>query len=220
VKNLVVFGTGQIGELAHYYFAKDTDYRVVAFTVDSAFLSSDLFLGLPVLAFETLEEHFSPEDNDLFVAVSYTQMNRVRSDKCSEGRSKGFKLASYVSTRAMVFDNVVHGDNCFILENNVVQPFVRIGNNCTFWSGNHIGHHSVIEDDCFISSHVVVSGGVNVGKGSFLGVNATIRDHITLGEETLVGAGALILDSTEPQSVYAARPTEVRAIKSTKMQRI
>jgi sugar O-acyltransferase (sialic acid O-acetyltransferase NeuD family) len=220
VKNLILFGTGDIAELAHYYFTKDTDYRVVAFTVDASYISSDLFLGLPVIPFEQVEQTFPPSDNDLFVAISYAKMNRVRSGKCQEGRHKGYELASYVSSRATIFDNVVHGDNCFILENNVIQPFVRIGRNCTLWSGNHIGHHSVIEDDCFIASHVVVSGGVIVGKGCFVGVNATIRDHISLGEETLIGAGALILTSTDPQSVYAAERTNSRELKSTAIQRL
>ena len=47
-------------------------------------------------------------------------------------------------------------------------------------SGNHIGHHSVIRDHAFISSHVVVSGRVEIGEQCFVGVNATLRDHIRL----------------------------------------
>ena len=50
------------------------------------------------------------------------------------------------------------GDNCFIFEDNTVQPFVTLGNNLVLWSGNHIGHHSTLRDHCFISSHVVISG--------------------------------------------------------------
>ncbi len=220
MKNLVLFGTGQIAELAHYYFSKDSDYRVVAFTVDSKFIEGDLYLGLPVLPFETVEQNFSPENNDLFVAVSYAKMNRVRREKFAAAREKGYSLPSYVSSRACVFDNVVYGDNCFILENNVIQPFVKIGANCTLWSGNHIGHHSVIEDNVFIASHVVISGGVTVGQGCFLGVNSTLRDHITLGEETVVGAGALILSNTEPHSVYVGSKTEARTVKSYDLKRM
>jgi sugar O-acyltransferase (sialic acid O-acetyltransferase NeuD family) len=220
VKNVVLFGTGQIAELAHYYFTKDTEYQVAAFTVDAEYISSDLFFGLPVIAFETLEQHFPPESNHLFVAVSYAKMNRVRAEKCRQGRAKNYTLTSYISSRACIFDNVVHGDNCFILEDNTIQPFVKIGDNCTLWSGNHIGHHSVIEDDCFISSHVVISGGVTVGKGCFLGVNSTLRDHITLGEETLIGAGTLILHSTDPRSVYVGTKTEARTISSDRIAKM
>jgi len=79
---------------------------------------------------------------------------------------------------------------------------VTIGSNVTLWSGNHIGHDAVIEDHCFITSHVVVSGNVRVGARSFLGVNATLRNSITLGEQTLVGAGAIIMKDTRPKSVY------------------
>jgi sugar O-acyltransferase (sialic acid O-acetyltransferase NeuD family) len=220
VKNLILFGTGQIGELAHYYFTQHTDYRIVAFTVDGAFIDSDKFIGLPVLPFENLEQTHSPQYFDLFVALSYSKMNIVRAKKYTQARDKGYNLASYISPKATIFDNVEFGDNCFILENNVIQPFVKIGSNCTLWSGNHIGHHSVIEDDCFIASHVVISGGVLVKKKCFIGVNATIRDHITLGEASLIGAGALILESTEPGSVYVGTRTEPRKMKSSNVKRI
>ena len=77
-----------------------------------------------------------------------------------------------------------------------MQPFVRIGSNVTLWSGNHIGHDSTIGDHCFISSHVVVSGHVQVGAGCFIGVNATLRNSISIAEYTLIGAGALVIRDT------------------------
>jgi len=94
------------------------------------------------------------------------------------------------------------GDNCFILEDNTIQPFVRIGNNVTLWSGNHIGHDAIIEDHCFLTSHVVVSGFTRVGYNSFIGVNATLRNAITIAPETLIGAGAIIMKDTVAQGVY------------------
>jgi len=206
-KPLVVFGAGAIAELAWFYFKHDSAREVAAFTVDRAFLESDTFHALPLVAFEDLEQRFPPSDYDMFIALSYAKRNSIRAAKYGEAKAKGYALASYVSTRASVFPDAVHGDNCFILEDNTVQPFVRIGSNVTLWSGNHIGHHSTIRDHCFVSSHVVVSGGVEIGEACFLGVNSTLRDHINLGARTVVGAGALILHSTEPGSVYVAAAT-------------
>ena len=79
---------------------------------------------------------------------------------------------------------------------------MTIGNNVTLWSGNHIGHDATIEDHCFITSHVVVSGYVRVGTRSFIGVNATLRNSITIAPETLVGAGAVIMKDTKLKGVY------------------
>jgi len=141
-------------------------------------------------------------------------MNQVRAAKYVEAKALGYELVSYVSSRCSFLTQFPHGDNCFVLEDNTVQPFVRIGSNVTLWSGNHIGHDSIVGDHCFISSHVVVSGHVQVGSHCFLGVNATIRNNLTIGDHTLVGAGALIMTNTPPRSVYVAGRTE-RFVKTS-----
>lgn len=207
--DLVIFGTGDIARLAHQYFTRDSDHRVVAFTVDRAFRTGDGFLDLPVVDFEDVALRYPPDRFRMFVAVSYVNMNHVRAGKYDAAKALGYDLASYVSSRCTWLTDHPAGDNCFILEDNTVQPFVRIGNDVTLWSGNHIGHDSVIEDHCFIASHAVVSGHVRVGAYSFIGVNATLRNSIALGAETLVGAGAVIMKDTAPKSVYVADRTDV-----------
>lgn len=208
-KPLVIFGAGDIAQLAHFYFTHDSERDVAAFTVDEAYRSSDSFLGLPLVAFEDVADRFPPAEFDMFVALSYAKRNAVRTEKCAGAREKGYELASYVSSRATIFPGTSFGENCFILEDNTIQPFVQIGRNVTLWSGNHIGHHSFIDDNAFITSHVVISGGVHVGKNCFIGVNTTVRDHVTLGDRCLIGAGSLILHSTEPSAVYVANETLV-----------
>ncbi|WP_044559025.1 acetyltransferase [Azospirillum sp. B4] len=220
MKDIVIFGAGDIAALADFYFTHDSPRRVAAFTVDAAFLSGDAFLGRPVVPFETVGDHYPPDRFDFFVAVSYARLNAVRAGKVAEARAKGYELVSYVSSRVTVFPDLSHGHNCFILENNVIQPFARLGNNVTLWSGNHIGHHSVIEDDVFIASHCVVSGGVRVGQAGFLGVNTTVRDHVTLGPRCVLGAGALVLADLPAESVVAPRGTEVSPVPSHRLRRI
>ena len=205
--NIVIFGTGDIARLAHFYFSTDSDYTVVAFTVDPAYLSSETFLDLPVVPFDQVAARFPPSDYQMFVALSYAKMNQVRAAKYREAKALGYQLVSYVSSRCSFLSQHPPGDNCFILEDNTVQPFVRIGSNVTLWSGNHIGHDSRIGDHCFISSHVVVSGHVEVGSHCFVGVNATIRNDIRIAEFTLVGAGAIIMKDTTPRSVFVAART-------------
>src|SRR5512139_2205990 len=116
--------------------------------------------------------------------------------------SLGYTLGHYVRSRCSYLAHTPPGDNCFILEDNTIQPFVTIGNNVTLWSGNHIGHDATIEDHCFITSHVVVSGYVRIGTRTFIGVNATLRNSITIAPQTLIGAGAIIMKNTKPKGVY------------------
>jgi sugar O-acyltransferase (sialic acid O-acetyltransferase NeuD family) len=206
-KPIVIFGAGDIAELAWFYFTHDSEFEVAAFTVDSAYRNSDSFRDLPLVDFDRVSDLYPPDVYDFFVALSYAKRNSVRTEKCLAAKSKGYRLVSYISSKATYFPGTGFGENCFVLEDNTIQPFVQIGNNVTLWSGNHIGHHSSIKDNCFITSHVVVSGGVVVGENCFLGVNATLRDHIEIGDHCIVGAGALVLSSTEPRSVLVAQST-------------
>jgi sugar O-acyltransferase (sialic acid O-acetyltransferase NeuD family) len=201
---VVIFGAGDIARLAHFYLSTDTGHEVAAFTVERAYRTGDTFLGLPLCDAEEVAARYPPSDFAMFVAISYTRMNKVRAEKYAAMKAAGYTLVTYVSSRCTYLSHTPPGDNCFILEDNTIQPFVTIGSNVTLWSGNHIGHDSVIEDHCFIASHVVVSGHVRVGERSFIGVNATLRNAITLAPATLVGAGSVIMKNTRPGGVYVA----------------
>lgn len=204
---IVVFGAGDIARLAHFYFSTDSEHDVVAFAVDAAYRKADSFAGLPLIDFDRVVERYPPSLFKMFVALSYAKMNDVRAAKYAHAKAIGYELVSYVSSRCSYLAADPPGDNCFILEDNTVQPFVRIGNNVTLWSGNHIGHDSTIDDHCFISSHVVVSGHVHVQPHCFIGVNATLRNAITIGEYSLIGAGAVIMKDTAARSVYVGSRT-------------
>ena len=201
-KKLVIFGTTASGKIAHHYFSTDSDFEVVAFTVDSKYMQDSDFCNLPVVPFEKLTVSHPPNEYSLFIAMGYTGMNQQRAEKYYQGKSLGYEMATYVSSRCNYLSEITPGDNCLILEDNTIQPFVTIGANVVLWSGNHIGHDVVVGNHCFISSHVVVSGNTKIGECCFIGVNSTIRDNIEIGEKTLIGAGAVVMKSTDPMSVW------------------
>jgi sugar O-acyltransferase (sialic acid O-acetyltransferase NeuD family) len=202
MSRLLIFGAGDIARLAHRYFTTDSPHEVAAFVVDAGFRTVDTLMGLPVLDSDEALAQFPPAACSMFVALSYARMNRLREEKVAAAKAKGYSLVSYVSSRCTYLTDTPPGENCFILEDNTIQPFVKIGNNVTLWSGNHIGHDSVIDDHCFITSHVVVSGNVHVKSHCFIGVNATLRNSIVIAEQTLIGAGAVIMKNTQPKGVY------------------
>ena len=219
-KQIIIFGTGEIAELADFYFTNDSPHEVAGFTVDAAFVKQAEFRGRPVVAFEEVADKFPPDRFVCFVAISYAGVNALRAGKVAAARAKGYRIATYLSSRATIFPGFEPKENCFILEDNTIQPFASIGANVTLWSGNHIGHHSVIEDDVFLASHVVVSGGVRVGQGSFVGVNVTIRDHVTIGRQCVLGAGALVLEDQPDFSVIAPRGSERSAVPSHRLRKL
>lgn len=209
MKKIIIFGLGQIAEIAHFYFKYDSNLTVSAFTVNNTYIDRNDFCNLPIVPFEDIEEHYSPDNYDLFIAIGYTKVNKVRENIFHQAKEKGYHLVSYVSSKATVWPDLNIGENCLILEDNTIQPFVKIGDNVTLWSGNHIGHHSVIGSHCFVSSHVVISGGVTIGKNSFLGVNSTTNNHIHIGENCIVGSGAVVTKSIENNGIYIGNPAKL-----------
>jgi sugar O-acyltransferase (sialic acid O-acetyltransferase NeuD family) len=199
--------------MVHYYLTNDSDHEVVAFTVNEEFLDEKEYKGLPVVPFESIEETYPPGEYSMYVAMGYRKMNKIRARLYEEAKAKGYELITYISSNCS-FEAEEIGDNCFIFEENTIQPYVKIGNDVVIWSGTHVGHRAKIGDHCFISSQIVISGYVEMGPYCFCGVNATFRDQLKIGASTLIGAGAVIMKDTEEGEVYVAPRTKPREQKS------
>jgi sugar O-acyltransferase (sialic acid O-acetyltransferase NeuD family) len=226
-KPLIIFGAGEIAEVAAFYFGHDGGHNnggrpVAAFTIDDDRVGAATFAGLPVVPLSEVATRFPASGYDAFVGVGYAKINALRQTKCLALQAQGYRLASYVSTRATVFPSSTGGTtwgwNAFILEDNTVQPFVKIGNGVTLWSGNHIGHHAVIGDFAFVSSHVVISGGVTIGERTFIGVNSTLNDHITVGQRCVIGSGCLITKDVADEGVLTAEPAKLSPVPSRRLK--
>ncbi len=209
-RRLIIVGDGLFAEIAHEYFTHDSDYEVVAFSVEREYRQRDELRGLPVVAFEELQDHYDPAGHAVHAALVYTQVNRLRSRLTAAAKAKGYALASYVSSRAFVWRNVELGEHCFIFEDNTVQPFVKVGDNVVMWSGNHIGHHSTLRDNVFIASHAVISGTCDIGENSFIGVNATLANDITIGRDNWIGPHVVITRDTDPDTMWRPARSERR----------
>lgn len=215
-EKLVIIGAGEFAQIACEYFTCDSPCEVVAFAVESPYLKEATLAGRPVVPFEEVATRYPPDRYRVFVAVTSTQLNRVRARLYGAARAMGYRPVSYISSRAFVWRTAEIGENCFVFENNVVQHAVKIGNNVILWSGNHLGHQTVIHDHVFLSSHCVLSGYCEVGEYAFLGVNSTFADHVKVGRDCLIGAGALITRNTEPGTIYPGLPAKPSSLSSLK----
>ncbi len=217
-KPVVIFGVGSFAQVAAVYLERDSASDVLAYTVDGQYVESDEFAGLPVIAFEELADEYPPDRVDLLVATGFRGVNTVRREIYERCKSLGYSFVSYVNSKAMIMSDHPIGENTFIFEANVVQPFVEIGDNVVVWSGNHIGHHSRIASHCFIASHAVISGHVTIGENCFIGVNATLRDGIEIAPRCVIGAGALVLADQEEGTVLAGTATPAHHRKSWELR--
>lgn len=218
MKDLVIFGIGDYARIASVYLERETERNIAAFTVDAEFLDRDELRGHPVVPYEDLLKTHPPKSFEMLVAIGFSGLNRARTDVFRRCKEAGYGIISHVSPSAHNIGAAEVGENTFVFEANVIQPFVSIGANCVLWSGNHIGHDSTIEDNCFLASHVVVSGNCHIGHSCFIGVNATLRDGVRIAPRCLIGAGAVILKDTQEGEVYGVRRTEAREIKSWDMR--
>lgn len=205
-KKLVLFGDSAFAEIAYEYFTHDSPYEVVAFTVNKEYLKRDKLFNLPIVPFEEVKNIYSPETHEMHISLVYINMNRHRIKFYHEAKQKGYRLANYISSRAFVWHNVTMGDNCFIFEDNTVQPFVKMGCNNVLWSGNHIGHHSQIGSHNFISSHVVISGFCTIGDSNFMGVNSTMGNNLSIGNDCLIGSFVHIVRPVKDGSLIKGTP--------------
>lgn len=206
---VIIFGVQDFAQLAKFYLQHDSEHEVAAFSVNERYLPDEkTFEGLPVVAFESVEKTYPPSAFKFFAPMSPSRMNKLRESVYHQIKEKGYEMISYISSKATVFPGAAIGDNCFILEDNTIQPFTSIGNNVVMWSGNHIGHHGVIKDHVSFTSHVVLSGHCVVESFSFFGVNATIRDRIHIAEGSFIAMAAAVTRDTEPWGVYKGNPAK------------
>jgi sugar O-acyltransferase (sialic acid O-acetyltransferase NeuD family) len=219
-EKLIIFGNGKLAELAYFYFSRDSNYQPIAFTLDTNYITNKTFLNLPVVSFDHIQKKYPVEDHTMFIAVGYKKLNAIRMKKYFEAKEKGYRLASYISSAIKFWEDPIIGDNCFLLENQIIQPNVRIGSNNIIWGGNHFGHDVVINSHCFIASHVVLSGGVEVKDQNFIGINVSVRDNVKIAEKCIIGAGSIILKNTKKNEVYYGASAQKYPLSSDKFMAI
>jgi sugar O-acyltransferase (sialic acid O-acetyltransferase NeuD family) len=220
MKPVVLFGTGKIGEVLLYFLRHHSDFEPVACTVDRAFLPGEAWCGLPAIAFEEIDRHYPPSQYAMFVALGYQELNALRARKCAEAKAKGYELVSYVHPQSGLPRDCELGENCFIMNQVMIHPRVRIGNNVFVWSGAMIGHHSSIGDNCWLTSCANISGVVTVGRNCFFAVNASVAHNVVIGDECFIGANALITKCTEDREVFLADNTKPFRLNSQQFLRM
>jgi len=218
-KNLLIFGTGNFAETVYSYFTRYTDYNISGFISDSK-KNKKSFLGLNVLTIKDFYKKKKPNNNHVFVAIGYDQMNSTREKYYKILKKKGYHLASFVHPNVVTWGDQSIGQNCFVFENNVIQKGVTLKNNIIIWSGNHVGHDSTIMDNTWITSQAVIYSNVIVGKNCFIGSNANIKDGIVLGDFNFVGAGTNIWNNSLSFSFFPPKKNDGIVLKKTHMMKL
>jgi sugar O-acyltransferase (sialic acid O-acetyltransferase NeuD family) len=206
MKKLVLFGNGDHASLCHYRITHETDYSVVAFTVDRPYMKEATLHGLPVVPWDEVALCYPPAEHEMLVTIGHVQVNELRAARYREARELGYRVASFVSPHARLWDGFPIGDNCIFHGNVEIQPYAHVGHNVNIGSGSIIGHNSTVGDHCFLSAGVLMAGNVTVGSHCFIGIGAVIRDNVVIAPSCIIGAGAVILSDIVEHGVYMTKP--------------
>lgn len=218
-KDVVLFGTGMVAEVITVYLDRFSDLNIVAYTVDRDYMPDAPFLGKPTIAWEDLPDHFPPDRVRLLGPLTYQRLNTVRRDRYRQGKALGYDFASFIHPNSDILTDRI-GENCIILEQNVIQPFASIGDNVIVWSKNHIGHHTSIGDHCFISSMVGISGACTIGEECYLAGQVGIAHGLTIGDRCALLNAAGIGRNLSDDTVIAGAHGEVKPFPSKRIMHL
>jgi len=207
IKKVVIFGVSDFASQVSFYLRQDSDYEIVAYTVNAEYNKTKTFLDLPVVDFEEVVTLYPPTEYAMFIAIGYHKLNATRTTKFDEAKVKGYRLISYVCSRNSYWNDLLVGENCFIMEGNIFMQNVKIADNVIIAVGNKVGHDSVIEENCFLTSNIMLGGFCTIKKNTFIGLSAVVRDKTTIEENNILGAGAIILKNTKKGSSFLTTST-------------
>jgi sugar O-acyltransferase (sialic acid O-acetyltransferase NeuD family) len=204
--NIVIFGTGLPARLAAYVLEHDSPYRPVAFTVHERYIREREFAGLPVHRFEDLERTFPPEQVAMIAPLGWTRMGAFRQQVVADGKARGYRFATYVSSRALTWAGFVAGENCVVFDGVIVEPYARIGENCIIRAGAALSHDVELGDHCFVAPRASIGGRARIGTHCVLGANSTVTNGVQVAPRCFVGAGAVVTADTQPGGIYRGNP--------------
>lgn len=206
--NVVIFGAGQFAEFMSVYIQQDTQDNIVAYTVDRDFCTKATFNGLPLVPWEDLEAHYPPDEVQVLGPISYRDANRFRRDRFNEGKKRGYSFYTFIHPSCHIYTTNI-GENVILLENNIVQPFSKIGHNCMLGSNNHIGHHSTLKAHGFLCGRVSIAGNTMIEEGVFWATRTTAIDNITIGAWSIITPGTIATENIPENSILIREKNKI-----------
>jgi sugar O-acyltransferase (sialic acid O-acetyltransferase NeuD family) len=208
MKKILLAGNAITAEILFAYLRRDARYEVKGFTVDDEFVGEGGLGDYRTVGLSEAISAFSPDTHRVIMAMGYNDLNRSRETMFGRLRVLGYGIETYIHPDARVYTDQPLGEGSVVLPGAVIEPHARVGANTMIWSNVTLAHHSSVDDHCWLAAGTVVSGQAEVLRNTFLGVNSTVVNAVTVGEFNIVGANALISRDTKPLSVHLARSAE------------
>ena len=196
MKKSIIFGNTSFSKMLKYYIEKYMNIEIVAFCVDSRYITNPFLDNIPVIPFETIESFYPSDSFDFFIGIGNNLMNTVREKKFFEISNKGYRILNFIHPSATI-ESANIGSGNIILENVSIGYNTQIGNGNILWNNVTLSHEDSIGNFNYLAPACALAGRVTIKNNCFLGINCTLKNDLTIGSYTLIGAGCYIKRSTK-----------------------
>ena len=210
----IIIGAGTYGEV-YLAYLKEAGIEVVGFVDDDPKYVGKAVRGIPVIGkvsdLEELRENYQLE-------AVYCPLgnNKLRVKFLEMARSIGLLTPNFIHPSVRIAPEVeIAIEGVYILQDTEIMPYVKIEKDVMISSGSNIIHHSHLEQGVFVSNGVNFGANVHAQKFAYCGMGCTIMTGVhTLGEDCLIGAGAVVIKDVPERAVMAGVPAKVLRVKS------
>ncbi len=211
MQDLVVLGSGGHAKVVIELLREGQLYRPVA-CLGPAAGSVESVLGVPLIGTDNMLSTLRAEGlRFAFVALGD---NRLRQQLTTQARELGFQLANAISRHATISSSVHLGQGVAIMAGANLGPETRLGDGVIVNTHASVDHDGQLADFCHLAPGVTLAGCVKVGARTFVGTGTSVIPQVTLGEDSVIGAGAVVVRDLPPGVVaygIPARPQRAAA---------
>jgi sugar O-acyltransferase (sialic acid O-acetyltransferase NeuD family) len=208
----IIIGAGTYGEV-YLSYLQEAGVNIVGFLDDDPKYTNQSVKGVPVLGpiskLETLrtthgiEAVYCPLGN-----------NKLRVKFLTKAKELGYKTPNYIHPSVIISPNVSIGEGVYILLGTTIMPHTVIKDYVMISMGVHLAHHCVLEEGVFLSTGCNFGASIHAHRYAYCGISSTIMTGIhELGEDCLIGAGAVVIRDVPERAVMAGVPAKVLKIK-------
>ncbi|RBP42233.1 NeuD/PglB/VioB family sugar acetyltransferase [Garciella nitratireducens] len=204
-KNIYIIGAGTYGE-AMYELATLNGYKVKGYYDEDEKKINSLVMGVKVIdKFSELKT----EDivgNEYIVAIGN---NKIRNKIMTKINDLGGFTPTLIHPKATISESATIGKGVYIQANAYIWTKVNISDYCIISPNVVIAHHSSLGKACLVSTLTGVGASVTIEDNVFIGMGSTIMTGVSrIGENSIIGAGAVVIKDIEKNSVYAGVPAK------------